>query len=139
MKGKHYVRALVYAFAALFQIQILLHYLGCTWIFIGSDNFIDFEGDLVPWRLANDDFKDMTQTQLIIYATYWVCEVITTVGYGDYAGGTTIEYLFTLFLEFLGFVIFAGFYVAVLQIVQVETSWKAYVNMLDLKALYWFS
>lgn len=43
----------------------------------------------------------------MIYATYWVCTVITTVGYGDYTGNTTLEYEFTFAIEFLGFIIFA--------------------------------
>lgn len=39
-------------------IMILLHYLGCLWIFIGSEYFADFEEDAEPWGFA-DDFKDM--------------------------------------------------------------------------------
>lgn len=37
-----------------------------------------------------------------VFAYYWIFEVITTVGYGDYTGSTSEEYLFTLMLEFVG-------------------------------------
>ena len=94
--------------------MILLHYLGCLWIFVGSDYWIDLEEDAVPWTLDNDDFKDMSHTQLIIYSTYWVCTVITCVGYGDYYGSTTLEYVFSIFIEFCGFVIFAVLQMAVI-------------------------
>jgi hypothetical protein len=31
-----------------------------------------------------------------IFAFYWIFEVITTVGYGDYIGATQLEYLFSI-------------------------------------------
>ena len=40
---------------------------------------------------------------LYVFAYYWVFTTLTTVGYGDYAGGTTSEYLVTLVFEFIGF------------------------------------
>ena len=90
-KDKRYVKALVYAMATFCQIQILLHYLACIWIFIGSDYFTDYEAGYTPWIANNDDFAEFTSSQLVIFATYWVCTVITTVGYGDYFGTTTLE------------------------------------------------
>lgn len=38
---------------------------------------------------------------------YWIYEVITTVGYGDYTGATSNEYAFTVALEFLGLTFFS--------------------------------
>ena len=55
--------------------------------------------------------------QLLIFSNYWVCTVITTVGYGDYYGSTTLEYSVSLMIEFLGFVIFAVLQIAVFKIV----------------------
>ena len=106
-RDKRFGDGLISAISTFILIMVLLHYLGCIWIFIGSDYFIDFEEGHLPWTLANDDFKDMSQIQLFIYSTYWVCTVVTTVGYGDYTGGTTIEYVFSFAIEFFGFVIFS--------------------------------
>ena len=70
---------------------------------------MEFESGLKPWMFANEDdgFLEMSKTQLFIYATYWVCTVVTTVGYGDYTGSTSIEYAFSFAIEFFGFFIFA--------------------------------
>ena len=113
-RDQRFLMALLSAFKTFCYIMILLHYLGCLWIFVGSEYFIGFEKDAIPWTLDNDDFKDMTHLQLVIYATYWVCTVVTTVGYGDYTGGTTLEYAFSFAIEFCGFVIFAVLQVAVI-------------------------
>ena len=99
---------------------MLLHYLACIWIFIGSDYFTDHEEGYTPWIANNDDFAEFDSSQLVIFATYWVCTVITTVGYGDYYGTTTLELEYTILLEFLGFVIFSVLQIGVLQIVNAE-------------------
>ena len=80
---------------------------------VGSETFIDYEQGRLPWQFANEEFLEMSLTQLYIFSTYWVCTVVTTVGYGDYTGGTTLEYEVTIFFEFFGFVIFTVLQLAV--------------------------
>lgn len=46
-------------------------------------------------------------TTKYIFALYWIFEVITTVGYGDYSGSTSEEYIFSIVLEFLGLTFFS--------------------------------
>jgi len=48
---------------------------------------------------------------------YWVFEVITTVGYGDFAGGTTAEFLVSLLIEFSGLIVFTVLTLLVDQLV----------------------
>ena len=119
--------------------MVLLHYLGCLWIFVGSEYFVDMEEGAVPWTLDGEDFEFMSKLQLIIYSTYWVCTVITTVGYGDYTGSTTLEYIFSFGIMFFGFVIFSIIEIAVLSVVEIEYSFLGYVSELDFEALVWFS
>lgn len=38
-----------------------------------------------------------------VFSFYWIFETFTTVGYGDYAGGNSREYIVTLVFEFIGF------------------------------------
>ena len=40
-------------------------------------------------------------------ATYWCITTLTTVGYGDVKGYTPLEYIFTMFVEFLGMGVFS--------------------------------
>ena len=107
LKESYTSSTLQYAIATILYILLLLHYLGCAWIFVGSAYFLDYEEGYLPWTLANDDFANMTNLQMLVFSNYWICTVITTVGYGDYYGGNTLEYQFTTAVEFLGFVIFA--------------------------------
>jgi hypothetical protein len=44
---------------------------------------------------------------LYIFSFYWIFEVITTVGYGDYSGATKEEYVFSICLEFIGLTFFS--------------------------------
>jgi len=57
--------------------------------------------------LANDDFEGYTEYQLYVFAYYWIFTAISTVGYGDYAGGTTLEYIFSIIIEFVGLCFFS--------------------------------
>ena len=94
--------------------MMLLHYLAIVFIWIGSEHFTDYEPGYVPWQQANDDFKGYSKLRLYIFSIYWVCTVITTVGYGDYSGGTTLEYEYTMCLEFFGLIVFATMQTAVM-------------------------
>ena len=53
-----------------------------------------------------DNKKDNEFSQWV-FAFYWIFEVITTVGYGDYTGATSNEYLFSIALEFMGLTFFS--------------------------------
>ena len=52
-------------------------------------------------------FDDKPFHTQYIFAFYWIFEVITTVGYGDYAGSTPEEYIFSIALEFMGLTFFS--------------------------------
>lgn len=137
-RDKKFTQALSGGLKIFCYIMILIHYLGCLWVFIGSDYFVEFEAGAVPWTLNSDDFANLDEVQLTIYATYWVCTVVTSVGYGDYTGGTTLEYLFTISIEFAGFMIYAVVQYAVLQFIQIDNHYSNYLAEMDLQALIWF-
>lgn len=65
--------------------------------------------------------------------------MITTVGYGDYTGSTTIEYAFSLAIEFIGFIIFAVLQIQMLDLLDSEYSLEEYANELDFEALGWLN
>lgn len=73
--------------------------MACMWIILGTQ---DPEGG-TSWIYAND--MPLPQDDMsFVWATafYWIFEVFTTVGYGDFSYGTNLEYLFALLSEFIG-------------------------------------
>ena len=67
----------------------------------------NLEDNCTPsWVYAND-FEERTFLSQYIFAFYWIFEVITTVGYGDYSGSAQSEYIFSICLEFLGLTFFS--------------------------------
>ena len=137
MQGAHHTAVIKFAFSTFTKIIVLLHYLGCAFIYIGSERFVDYEEGSIPWTLAIDDFRGKSIMELIIFADYWVTTVVTTVGYGDYTGSTSLEYSFSFAIEFFGFVIFAAIQVAVRQIFKVESNFESFVGELDSDVLAW--
>ena len=90
---------------------MIAHLAACLWVYMG---FLD--RDLPPearesWIYVNELYgsdadgnaNKGTNGDLYVFSLYWVFTTLTTVGYGDYAGGTTAEYLVTLAYEFVGF------------------------------------
>jgi glucan phosphoethanolaminetransferase (alkaline phosphatase superfamily) len=88
-----------------FLLTTIVHYAAAVWLVIG-DRYI--MGDLIePWMVANSDFHESTKWQLYVFSMYWILVCITTVGYGDYTGGTNTEIIVTLCLEIIGLFVFS--------------------------------
>ena len=70
-----------------------------TWLFNGF-------GD----KRNNINIAEFNGWQEYVLAIYWTLTVITSVGYGDYAGayGNTSEYIFSIILEFTGMGVFSA-------------------------------
>jgi hypothetical protein len=93
-----------------------VHYTACIWLYIGDKKFLGDTHD--PWEIANTDFDGYTHFQLYVFSVYWILTVITTVGFGDYTGGTMLEYLITVFLEFTGLIVFSVLMILITNVVE---------------------
>ena len=93
---KQRLMALVQVFV---YILVLDHFMACMWIVLGGR---DPEGG-TTWLFANN-MPDKSEHPIRVWATafYWVFEVISTVGYGDFSYSSNPEYLFAISLEFIG-------------------------------------
>ena len=74
-----------------------------------------------PWLLKNPQYYG---SKAYILVFYWVFEVITTVGYGDFAGGTTIEFFITTMIEFQGLLVFTVLTLLMNQLVESGFSYE---------------
>jgi hypothetical protein len=57
-----------------------------------------------PWLIRDPKLQGQNMYSFVVY---WVFSLITTVGYGDFVGGTTAEYLVSLLIELTGFIVFS--------------------------------
>ena len=93
----------------LFSAALLFgHVAACTWIAIGTleDGWLrKFIGDENNEGLP--EFQAYAPDQVYVYSMYWVFTVLTTVGYGDYTGTNSPEYIYSICLEFCGLSFFA--------------------------------
>ena len=83
--------------------------MACIWLSLGlnEDCTRSEDPDCTQSWVFYNDFHENPDHSKYIFAIYWMFEVITTVGYGDYYGRTSNEYLFSLVIEFVGLSFFS--------------------------------
>ena len=101
------------------NVIYISHISACIWINLGyqSECLPAEDGTPAPGAEEGSDcvvswiydngFAGSPIHSIYIFAFYWIFEVITTVGYGDYSGKTSSEYVFSIILEFLGLTFFS--------------------------------
>ena len=82
---------------------IVCHILTCLWIIVASLQDDEFLG---TWIAANEFQKEPDE---VLYAVsfYWCISTITTVGYGDISGTTTMERIFCAIIMLVGVISFS--------------------------------
>ena len=63
-------------------------------------------------------------SKLYIFVDYWVFTVVTTTGYGDFVGGTTVEYLVSILISFGGIIVFAVLTILVTSLAESGFSYE---------------
>ena len=88
----------------LFSSALLVgHIASCGWIYLGTMQ----DGWLSSFVVNDAQFKTYEPYQVYIFTNYWVFTVLTTVGYGDYAGTNTDEFIYSICLQIVGLSFFA--------------------------------
>lgn len=96
-------------FARLILIVIYIsHLMACIWLLLGDMNPCkDPDVKCTKSWVYENSFDGKSIATRYIFSFYWIFEVITTVGYGDFSGKTSAEYIFSIILEFLGLTFFS--------------------------------
>ena len=83
--------------------------MACIWLLLGNLNPCKDvpDGSCTKSWVYENDFDGKSIATRYIFSFYWIFEVITTVGYGDFSGKTSAEYIFSIILEFLGLTFFS--------------------------------
>ena len=93
-------------FFFLFLVILLNHFIGCMWIFIGRTFSEDEAEDNHSWINASG-FENLGIMQLYVAAYYYVMQTLTTVGYGDIVMVKLSERIMSIFILFIGVIVFS--------------------------------
>lgn len=98
---KQTIQKIDYFVKLLVFLILIIHIIACLWLKVGEtveDSWINNKDGIGV---------DTTPSKKYITSFYWVVATLTTVGYGDFKGLTTQEYIFTMFVEFCGILFFS--------------------------------
>ena len=104
---QHRFNQIFFFISLFFFMLVLAHMCACFWIYIGRLDEDLPEDQRQSWLFVQDDFKDKGDYWLWTFSFYWIWEVFSTVGYGDYVGGTREEFVFSIALELIGLTFFS--------------------------------
>jgi hypothetical protein len=79
------------------------HFIACTWIIISK-----FDADKANGWVENySNGVEIDNADLYLTSYYFTITTITTVGYGDFSAGTSLEKIVCIIIEFLGVIAFS--------------------------------
>ena len=92
------------------NLSFTMHVIACIWLKVGAHtkDIVEnahYEGSWIDHHLTAE--QQLSQKTKYITSIYWVVTTLTTVGYGDVYGHTSFEYVYTMFVEFLGIAVFS--------------------------------
>ena len=87
-------------FIAIFSL-FFFHISSCMFVFLAEFDDDPFES----WRYG-EPYVEYERFDLYVTSVYYVVTTMSTVGYGDISGGTTLERIYCIMLMLIGVVAF---------------------------------
>lgn len=87
----------------LFGFILLIHFLACSWAFIGIYKYLNDDNN---W-ITRSGFVDYKDHEIYIASIYWAITTLTSVGYGDIHPYNSSEKIFTCFVVILGIFVYS--------------------------------
>lgn len=97
-------------------LTILIHLLACLWVYFG----FEATGGWLDKNYVK--LREAPLRKIYIASLFWVTTTLTTVGYGDFKGHTNDEYVFTMLVEFFGFLVFGLIMASINNIILTDTG-----------------
>ena len=98
---------------------IFIHIVSCVWVLVAQlQDQENFEGTWMDGDAGGVKFHNMSSSLQYLTSSYYTVTTITTVGYGDIAGVTTVEKVFCIFIMLIGVIAFSFFSGSLASIIQ---------------------
>ena len=79
----------------------------------------------LPWIYQDMRIKSYDQYQQYVLSIYWIFTLVTTVGYGDFFGYTSLEFIITLVFMFCGFLVSSSIFWLMVQFLEKDYDFSA--------------
>lgn len=117
------------------MVYVMMHSVSCVWLLIGETydhSWIHHKTQGLNTLYGTIEMEDgsLKADRLTRYITafYWAVTTLATVGYGDVKGFTWQEYVFNMFVEFIGIAFFSFVMGSINNIFLVDSSSKELVQ-----------
>ena len=106
--------------------------MACIWVQIGKSDEGGWVNSFVSDQITATGNEELTYIDywVDIYANafYFILTTITTVGYGDLGGSTTLELLFSMIVEFVGLTFFSFLTGTISVMFSGDQSFESLIN-----------
>ena len=109
-----------------YLILLGVHFCVILWLLVGTRQATSHNS--IPWIKKNLEIESYDNYQQYVLSIYWIFTLVTTVGYGDFYGSTTLEYLITILFEFGGFILLAGVFWLMVQLLERDYDFSTYLS-----------
>ena len=93
----------------------------------------------IPWIKKNLEIESYDNYQQYVLSIYWIFTLVTTVGYGDFYGSTTLEYFISILFEFGGFIVLAGIFWLMVQLLERDYDFLTFLSEKQTYCEHWLS